>query len=156
MEQEEKLCDEVETVQEFTYLGDRVSACGGCGADVTAKTRCGLVQYMECCELLCGRRFSLMLKGAVYRSYVRLTKLYGSEAWCLIESKMRIVQRTKRSIVRAMCGVQLKDRKKSKDLMLLLGLNETIDRLAMGNRIHWYGHELRREDGHVLRRALYF
>ena len=25
MEQEEKLCDDVETVQEFTYLGDRVS-----------------------------------------------------------------------------------------------------------------------------------
>ena len=30
MEQEEKLCDEVETVQEFTYLGDSVSAGGGC------------------------------------------------------------------------------------------------------------------------------
>ena len=28
MEQEGKLCDEVETVNEFTYLGDRVS--GGC------------------------------------------------------------------------------------------------------------------------------
>ena len=24
MEQEEKLCDDVETVREFTYLGDRV------------------------------------------------------------------------------------------------------------------------------------
>ena len=31
MEQEEKFCDEVETVSEFTYLGDRVSAGGGCG-----------------------------------------------------------------------------------------------------------------------------
>ena len=29
MEQEEKSCDEVETVREFTYLGDRVSAGGG-------------------------------------------------------------------------------------------------------------------------------
>ena len=26
VEQEEKLCDEVETVREFTYLGDKVSA----------------------------------------------------------------------------------------------------------------------------------
>ena len=26
------LCDEVETVKEFTYLGDRVSAGGGCEA----------------------------------------------------------------------------------------------------------------------------
>ena len=36
VEQEEKLCDEVETVKKFTYLGDRVSAGGGCEAVVTA------------------------------------------------------------------------------------------------------------------------
>ena len=41
MQQEEKLCDEVETVRDFTYLGDMVSVCGGCEAAVTAKTRCG-------------------------------------------------------------------------------------------------------------------
>ena len=29
VEQEEKLCEEEETVQEVTYLGDRVSAGGG-------------------------------------------------------------------------------------------------------------------------------
>ena len=52
MEQEEKLCVEVETVREFIYLGDRVSAGGGCEADVTARTRCRWVMYMECGELL--------------------------------------------------------------------------------------------------------
>ena len=36
VEQEENLCDEVETVREFTYLGDWVSAGGGCKAAVTA------------------------------------------------------------------------------------------------------------------------
>ena len=56
--------------------------------------------------------------------------------------------------MRAMCGVQLKDRKRSKDLML--GLNETIDQLAMANSVRWYDHVLRREDGHILRRALDF
>ena len=57
-------------------------------------------------------------------------------------------------MVRAMCGVQLKDRSRSMEFMLTLGVNETIDQLAMVNSIHWYGHVLRREDGHVLRRAL--
>ena len=59
-------------------------------------------------------------------------------------------------MVRAMCGVQLKGRKRSKDLMLMLGLNETIDQLAMSNSVRWYGHVLRREDSHVLRRVLHF
>ena len=39
MKQEENIC-EVETLREFTYLGDSVSAGGGCKADVTARTRC--------------------------------------------------------------------------------------------------------------------
>ena len=59
-------------------------------------------------------------------------------------------------MVREMCGVQLKDRKRSTDLMFMLGLNETIDQLAMANCVRWYGHVLRREDGQVLRSALDF
>ena len=59
-------------------------------------------------------------------------------------------------MVRLMCVVQLKDRKRSTDLMFILGLNETIDQLAMANSVRWYGHVLRREDGDVLRRALDF
>ena len=35
-----RLCDEVETVREFTYLGGRVSAGGECEAGVTARTKC--------------------------------------------------------------------------------------------------------------------
>ena len=47
MKLEERLCDEAETVQEFTYHGDLVSACGGSEVAVTAKTRFGLVKFRE-------------------------------------------------------------------------------------------------------------
>ena len=80
--------------------------------------------------MLYGRRFPLRLKGAVYKSYVRSVILYGCETWCLKESEMVMLQRTERSMVRAMCGVQLKDRKTSTDLMFMLGLKEAIDLLA--------------------------
>ena len=33
--------------------------------------------------------------------------------------------------------------------MFVLGLSETIDQLAMANSVRWYGHVMRREDGHV-------
>ena len=36
---------------------------------------------------------------------------------------------------------------------LMLGLDETIDKLAMANSVCLNGHVLRREDGHVMRRA---
>ena len=84
------------------------------------------------------------MKEAVYKSYVRPAILHGSEAWCPKESEIGILRLTEGSVVRAMCGVHLKDRKTSMDLMFMLGLNETIDQLAMANSVHRYGHVLRR------------
>ena len=75
--------------------------------------------------------FPLRLLGTVYESYVRLQILYGSEAWCLRESEMGILRITERFMVRAMCGVQLKDRKRYTHLKFMLGLNGAIDQLAI-------------------------
>ena len=62
------------TVMEFTYLDGKVSAGGECEAVVTARTRFWWVKF-RCGELL-YRRFPLMLKGAVYKSYIRPEILY--------------------------------------------------------------------------------
>ena len=94
------------------------------------------------------------MKWAVYSTFVRPTILYECEAWCLKESE--IFCRTGRTMVRAMCAAQRKDRKRSTGLMFMLGFCETVDQLAMVNSVCWYGHVLRREDGHVLRRTLDF
>ena len=92
--------------------------------------------FLDCGELLYGRRSPPKLKGAVYGSYVRPSILYAIEVWCLKECQMGILQRTERSTVRAMCGVQLKDKKRSANLMFILGFSETIDQLAVANSVH--------------------
>ena len=71
----EKLCDEVETVNGFCYLGDRLNASGGCEAAVTARVRIGWVRFRECEELLLENRFPLKMKRKVYRCCVRSAKL---------------------------------------------------------------------------------
>ena len=53
-------------------------------------------------------------------------------------------------------GVWLNVRKIAKDIMFMGGMKETIGQLAMANSVRWYGHVLRREDGHISRRALDF
>ena len=83
----EKLCDEVETVNVFCYLVDRLNASGGCEASVTARVKIGGVRFRECGELLLGSRFFLKMKGKVYRCCVRSAILYGSEVWCLKENE---------------------------------------------------------------------
>ena len=59
-------------------------------------------------------------------------------------------------MVRTMCGVQLNDKKRVKDIMQVLGLKETMDYLPIANSVHRYGHVLRRKDNHILGRALQF
>ena len=40
--------------------------------------------------------------------------------------------------------------------MKMLGLKETVVQMAKVDGVRWYGHVLRRDDGHVLRKALEF
>ena len=45
---------------------------------------------------------------------------------------------------------QVRDRKTSKALMLMLGSNETIIMLALANNVRWYGHALRSEGSYFM------
>ena len=66
---------------------------------------------------------------------------------------MAILRRTKRAMVRAMCGAKLMKKKRTEKM---LGLKETVVQMAKANGVRWYGHVLRWDDGHVLRKALEF
>ena len=90
------LCDGVETVNEFCYLGDKLITSGGCEGAVTARMRIGWIKFRECRELLLGKRFSLkiIIKAIVFQSCVWSAMPYGSESWCLREKETGILRRT--------------------------------------------------------------
>ena len=134
---DEKLCDGVETVSKFTYLGDRLNAIGGCETAVTVKSRIGWMKFRECSEILKGRRFSLQMKGKVYKSCVRSALLYGSEAWYLREKEMAILRRTEIDMIRAMYGMKLLDRRNSEELMDMLGIKKFLDRMVKESSTRW-------------------
>ena len=66
---------------------------------------------------------------------------------------MKFLRRTERAIVRSMSGVKLVDGKKMEDLMEMLGLKETLDRMAKASGVRWYGHVIRRDDDNILKKA---
>ena len=113
-----------------------------------------LVRFRECGQLLLGNKFSLKMKDTVYPCCVRSAILNGSEAWCLKENEKRILWRTERVMMRAMCGQKVVDQKTTKEHMYMMELKETMDRLATANGVRWYGHVLRRNDNSVLRVSL--
>ena len=105
-------------------------------------------------RVLLGNRFPLRIKDKVYLCYVRSAILYGSDAWCPKENEKEILRRTERAMVRAMCGQKVGDSKRTKELMDLLGLKETINCLGTKNGFRWYELVLMRDDKSVLRVAL--
>ena len=57
-------------------------------------------------------------------------------------------------MVRAMCGVKLVDKRNTVELMDMLGLKETADKLARANGMRWYGYVLRQPEEDVLTKAM--
>ena len=52
---------------------------------------------------------------------------------------MAVLRRTKRAMVRAMFGAKLMEKKRTEDLVEMLGLKETAVRMANANEVRWYG-----------------
>ena len=51
-----------------------------------------------------------------------------------------------RAMMRAMCGAKLTEKKRTEDLMEMLGLKETAVQMAKVNGVRWYVHVLRRDE----------
>ena len=65
---------------------------------------------------------------------------------------MAILRKTEK----AMCGVEMIEKRRNQELMSLLALKDTLDGLARASGVRWYGHVLKRNIGDVLRRAFDF
>ena len=82
-------------------FGRQTNSSGGREVAVTPRVRIDWARFKQCRELLLGNRFSLRMKGKFYHCCVRSAVLYGSEAWCLKETKKKILRRTERAMGRA-------------------------------------------------------
>jgi hypothetical protein len=65
--------------------------------------------------------------------------VYGSETWAAKVENVRRLVRTESAMVRWMCGVTLKDRQSSRDLLDRLGVEDVGDVVRRG-RLLWFGH----------------
>ena len=146
----------IDRVESFVYLGDKLNAGGGCLNAVTSRVRVGWMKFRELNGVLCGKKWSLKMKGKVYKTCVRTAMVYAGETWVMRKEEERVLQRAERAMVRVMCGVKLRDHKCGNELMSMMGLNEDIVTLVRRSRLRWYGHVMRRDKTAGIRRVLEF
>ena len=65
--------------------------------------------------------------------------IHGTENWAMKADDLKSLERTERMMVRWMCGVSLKDRRRSENLCNLLGINCVADVVRRG-RLRWFRH----------------
>ena len=98
--------------------------------------------------LLTNKDVSLIMRGRLYSSCVRSSMLHGSVTWPVRKENVVALQRAEMRMVRWMCGSKLKDRLPSKELRVRLVIDD-IALVLQQNRLLWYGHVLRKDDGWV-------
>ena len=75
--------DKLEVVASFCYLGDMLSAGGGCEKAVTTRVKTAWKKFRELLPVLTSRHLSYKTRGHVYSSCVRSAMLHASETWPL-------------------------------------------------------------------------
>ena len=90
------------------------------------------------CIILCTM-VQLCTTGKIYRACVKSVLTYGTETWAMKVANLQSLERMERMMVRWMCEVSLKDRRRSVDLYSLLGV-ESVAEVVRRGRLRWYGH----------------
>ena len=133
--------DKLEVVASFRYLGDMLSAGGGCEIAVTTRVKTAWKKFRELLPVLTSRHLSYKTRGHVYSSCVRTAMLHASETWPLTKTNLQPLQRNDRAMVRQICSIKPEDVATvgSSELLAKLEL-EDLHLILRERRLCWFGH----------------
>ena len=133
--------DKLEVVASFCYLGDMLSAAGGCELSTTTRVKTAWKQFKELKSVLSSRHLSFKTRGHVYSTCVRSTMLHASETWPETKPCLQRLQRNDRAMIRQICNVKPQDTATIRSIELLARLViEDLDLILKERRLRWYGH----------------
>ena len=129
----------LEVVPEFCYLGDMLSAGGGCELAAITRCKCAWGKFRQLLPLLTNCHLPLLTRGKVYSSCVRSVMLHAAETWAMKVDKLNRLRRNDRAMIRWICNVRAKDEVSSDSLLTKLGIQD-LDVVLCTRRMRWFGH----------------
>ena len=137
-----RLVTVLEAVDRFCYLGDMLSAGGGCMAAATARCRCAWGKFRENLPLLTSKPVPFDLRCRLFSSNVRSSMLHGTETWPLTSAPFHRLCCNDRAMIRWICGVKPSDDPSMDELHAKLGICD-LAILVRERRLRWFGHVMR-------------
>ena len=140
----------IEEVHQFCYLGDMLDSSGGAERAVRSRVAAAWSKWRDLSGLLCNKNVPLKYRAQVYNVIVRSTMLYSAAVWALTQREEQIVQSCDRRMLRQICGLSLRDRVPSADILRRCCLEDVL-LLVRKRRLGWFGHVYRSEDSPLAR-----
>ena len=133
--------DKLEVVASFCYLGDMLSAGGGCEMAITTRVKTAWKKFRELLPVLTSRHLSYKTRGHVYSSCMQSAMLHASETWPLTKTNLQRLQRNDRAMIRQVCSIKPDHvaRVRSSELLAKLQL-EDLDLILSERRLRWFEH----------------
>ena len=133
--------DKLEVVASFCYLGDVLSAAGGCELSTTTRAKTAWKKFKELKPVLSSHHLSFKTRCRVYSLCVWSAMLHASETWPLTNPSLQRLQRNDREMIRQICNVKPQDTATIKSTELLARLSiEELDLILKERQLRWYGH----------------
>ena len=101
--------EKLEVVPEFCYLGDMLSAGGGCELASISRCKCAWAKFRQLFPLLGNRHLSLLTRGRVYSTCVKRAMLHADETWLVKVSTLNRLRRNDHAMIRWMGNIETND-----------------------------------------------
>ena len=133
--------DELEVVDSFCYLGDMLSAAGGCDLATTTRVKSAWKKFRELMPLLTTYHLLPKICGCISSTCVHSALLHASETWPLTKPSLLHLQRIDRAMIRQLCHVKPDEVSKvhSCDLLKKVGLQD-LDLMLRERRLMVWSH----------------
>ena len=145
--------EQLKRVEKFKYLGSMVTEDCQLEAEVTHRIQVGWRNWKRTSGVLCDKRLSTRIKGKIYRSIVRPALLYGTETWPIKKSNEHRMNVAEMKMLRWAYGVTRLDKIRNENIRNEMKVTE-LHKKIQEKRLGWYGHLMRREEGHIGKRVL--
>ena len=131
--------EKLEVVPEFCYLGDILSAGGGCELASISRCKCVWAKIQQLLPLLANSHLSLLTRGRVYSTCVRRAMLHAAETWPVTVSTLNRLRQNDLAMIHWMCNIEIKDNVCSHSLLLKIGIRD-VKVVLCTSRLRWFGH----------------
>ena len=137
--------DKLEVVTDFCYLGDMISAGGGCELSSITRCKSAWSKFRQLLPLLTNPHLLFTTRGQIYNPYIRAVVLYSSETWSLTTLSLNRLKRNDLAMIRWICKARVEDRISAKKLHAKLGI-QNIESALRCHKLRWFGLVMRSSD----------